>query len=140
MANNRFQKKSKKAFLIAKIQKLKLLKSYDFISCHQKNDKLTCKGEVSPNGCGVYKFSIIYRVGTAPKVYIKEPQIAYHKDIHMYQEGNLCLYFPNDMPWDDDIMIANTFVPWMIEWIIFYELWLRTKTWLGKSAPHGIVK
>ena len=28
-------------------------------------------------------------------------------------------------------LISNTIIPWTIEWLYFYELWLATGEWLG---------
>ena len=28
-------------------------------------------------------------------------------------------------------LIANTIIPWTVEWLYYYELWLATGEWLG---------
>lgn len=141
MANKRFYKTKKSPFLNLKVQKLGLEKYFNFIRCKIDKGKLICKGKVKPNGCKEeYSFSIHYKPEKPPKFYITNPKIAYNKELHMYKEGNLCLYFPDDMPWSDNISIAKKMIPWLIEWIIFYELWLITGMWFGKAAPHGNYK
>lgn len=36
--------------------------------------------------------------------------------------------------------IANTIIPWTIEWLYYYELWLATGEWLGGGDHPEIGK
>jgi hypothetical protein len=49
----------------------------------------------------------------------------------MYDQERLCLYRPHRREWTPAMMIANTIIPWISEWLYFYELWLVTGEWLG---------
>ncbi len=46
----------------------------------------------------------------------------------------LCLYSDNDLQCSDKI--ANTIVPWTINWLVVYEFWLATGIWKGGGVDH----
>lgn len=119
-------------------QKVLIEKNYTYLKCNTSKGTLTCKGKLQPNdACKEYTIKLIYKVGTQPKVKILEPQIEYNDEIHLYKSGNLCLFHSSDLIWNDDkIIIAETIIPWISEWIIFYEIWLITGKWLGKEIKH----
>lgn len=48
---------------------------------------------------------------------------------HVYREGVLCLHKAGE--WSQDMLIADTIVPWTCEWLIHYEIWLATGEWHG---------
>jgi hypothetical protein len=56
--------------------------------------------------------------------------------VHMYRDGQLCLFNPNRKEWNAGQSVADTIVPWTSEWLYFYEVWLRTGSWLG-GGDHG---
>ena len=39
-----------------------------------------------------------------------------------------CIDIPNSM---HNKLIANTIIPWTVEWLYYYELWQATGEWLG---------
>ena len=51
----------------------------------------------------------------------------------------LCLYDPVGDEWSPDRHIASTIVPWAIDWLYFYEEWVRTGEWKG-GGRHPIVR
>jgi hypothetical protein len=91
--------------------------------------------ETSP----VYKMEIRYQVGMAPKVRVRSPQLDMRVK-HLYEDGTLCLYWPEEWRWGKNCLIAETIVPWAAVWLYYYELWLDTGEWLGPSSPHGLPK
>lgn len=119
-------------------QKALIEKNYTYLKCKIIQGKLTCKGTLQPNdACKEYTIKLTYEVGTQPKVKILEPQIEYNDEIHLYKSGNLCLFHSSDLVWNDDkVIIAKTIIPWISEWIIFYEIWQITGKWLGKEIKH----
>ena len=77
---------------------------------------------------------------TKPKVYISEEELNVDdlEDIpHTYgikEEGrmryvSLCLYYKNE--WNSLMSISDTIVPWICEWLYYYEIWLITGSWCG---------
>jgi|SRR5690554_770413 len=52
---------------------------------------------------------------------------------HVYdsQKQQLCLYSPSKKEWNAHNYIINTIIPWISEWLYYYELWLPEGKWLG---------
>ena len=57
---------------------------------------------------------------------------------HIYKEdaapngGRICLYYPGDEgSWNFTELIAHKIVPWLAEWLLFYEGWLVTGEWFA---------
>jgi len=60
---------------------------------------------------------------------------------HVYDEPddpNLCLFDPAFGGWDASKAIGATTVPWIAEWLRFYEAWHATGIWHGGGRDHGI--
>jgi len=55
----------------------------------------------------------------------------------MYKDRSLCLYFPEDDQWKISDDVHKKIIPWVAEWLVFYELYLLTGRWLGPAAPHA---
>lgn len=58
---------------------------------------------------------------------------------HVYSTSKqrLCLYFPDGTEWHGGILLTDSVVPWISEWVFFYQLWLVTGDWLGGGIKHG---
>lgn len=48
----------------------------------------------------------------------------------------LCLYDPDTREWHPRLPVADTIVPWTIDWLACYEGWLATGEWTG-GGRHG---
>ena len=85
---------------------------------------------------------ISYRVGESPKVYVDKLALKRRKSSepipHTYPGDRPCLFFPPDeSEWSSSKIIAQTIVPWLTEWLFYYEAWLSTGTWQGGGVhPH----
>lgn len=88
---------------------------------------------------GRYKVRIVKSPGRAPRVFVLDPPLLPGTP-HLYREGNLCLYWPAEWTWDDHVDIATTILPWAAAWLLYYELWTETDTWLGPSSPHSALE
>lgn len=119
-------------------QKTLIDQYYDWLDCRLVNSiGLYGTGNLRPHkSCDKYEIELFYEVGKPPKVFIKKPKIEYHDDIHMYWDKSLCLYYPKDMPWGKHIMLVNTIIPWVSEWIVFYELWKESGKWEAPEVKH----
>ena len=52
----------------------------------------------------------------------------------------ICLYRYSEF--NSSKLLANTIIPWAIEWLYYYELWLATGEWLGggEHPENGVPK
>ena len=125
------------------LQKHYIEKTYDCFRCsvNGRTQSMKCKGIQQPlDYIESYEIEIRVKCGISPKVFVKNPKILYNKDIHMYREGHLCLYYPKDILWRSTTSIAEYTIPWTNEWIIYYELYKISGDWEGPAAPHGIIE
>jgi hypothetical protein len=81
-----------------------------------------------------YDVRIEYRVGAKPKVWVlglpsREEESESKKIPHRFTDGSICLFYGDE--WTADKSIARTIVPWLLEWLAFYEGWLVTGEWQG---------
>jgi hypothetical protein len=104
-------------------------------------DRLRFTCELQPTQLSrSYSCVIEYQVGQPPMVRVLQPQLVPDADgalPHFYHTTqSLCLYERGD--WYSWMPIANTIVPWAIEWLYFYELWLATGCWFGSGSSRAI--
>ncbi|WP_282773611.1 phospholipase D-like domain-containing protein [Phaeodactylibacter xiamenensis] len=134
------RQKFKKKFPFALYQKSAIEKTYDFLKCKVNNGQLICTGDLQPDGCEKYSIRIEFQAGFAPAVFITSHDIEPSNEIHIYKDGSLCLFYPGDLKWKNNLRISEYIIPWVAEWIVFYELWLMTGEWMGAEAPHSIIE
>jgi hypothetical protein len=96
---------------------------------------LSAKGRVRPDPlCREYVVQISYRLPKSPTVRLVDPPLEQREcqwPDHIYSGRLLCLYNPRRHEWDGADLISETIVPWISEWLYFYEIWLATGDWLG---------
>jgi hypothetical protein len=102
--------------------------------------QLDCELRLQPTPAScVYTVRLAYRHGTRPKITVTDPALQLHPDAktlpHVYTGDLLCLSYPGE--WHEDMLLAHTVVPWISEWLVYYELWLATGEWLGGGAHTG---
>ncbi|MGX7329910.1 hypothetical protein [Enterococcus bulliens] len=86
-----------------------------------------------------YSIEIIYNIDGICESWLNNlPTDIIKKDIpHIYKKDiknkkvNLCLYNPRKFEWKRENWISSTIIPWIIEWLFFFELWLATDKWYG---------
>lgn len=110
---------------------------------------LTARGWVCPSPVTrAYQTHLVYRECTAPQVFVLSPRLirrAIEPDTpipHTYGalepgQEQPCLYYPFSREWTPAKPLARTIMPWLLAWLIDYELWLATGEWLGGGMPHG---
>lgn len=120
-----------------KYQKQLVEKNFSFLSCKIVKNVLHCTGWLQPPNCNnQYKVLIEYVLGYEPKTTVLLPDIEPSKHIHMYKDKSLCLSFPPDLKWTEQSRVADLTVPWLAEWIVFYELYLvNGNVWEGPQSP-----
>lgn len=53
--------------------------------------------------------------------------------------SELCLFDPDAREWTRDMAVADTTIPWTIDWLASYEGWHATGEWTGGGRDHGPV-
>lgn len=48
---------------------------------------------------------------------------------HVYPDRSLCLHLAGEG--HQDLLATHTIIPWTLDWLFYYELWLATGTWYG---------
>jgi hypothetical protein len=114
------------------------------IECAVRASVLTCRGVVRPSPlCSDYQIRLEYHLGSSPKAWIDSPALVRRVPDepipHVYTIGGLrpCLFFPGGGEWQPDKWLALTIMPWLLLWLLFYEIWLATGEWWGEGVDHG---
>lgn len=103
--------------------------------CQVRQGSLICCGSLRPVDISDnYNIRLEYQVGLRPKVWVdglpaREAKPSGKLIPHRYADGTICLYYGNE--WTSDKVIAQTIMPWLLEWLFFYEGWLATGEWQG---------
>lgn len=93
-------------------------------------------GELKPfQYSDTYNVKICFRGKKSPNAFVLSPILKEDRP-HKYPDGSLCLYYPREQKWKPDWIIAQKFMPWVCEYLYFYEVWLETDIWYGDEAPH----
>ena len=88
-----------------------------------------------------------------PRVSVLTPQLRPRRNDpegqlpHVYYTGKgpldviLCLFDPDAREWSPAMSIAETTVPWSIDWLFAYEGWRATGEWkaTGKHVPPDLM-
>ena len=109
--------------------------------------RLVCRGRLRPSSVTrAYDIAVAYRLGAAPLALVEQPALIGRADQgeipHTYvadEYGPLrpCLYYPRDGDWSEDRALAWTIIPWLLEWLVEYEVWLVTGEWCGGGVAHA---
>lgn len=85
-----------------------------------------------------YTVKIIYKISDiSPKVWLIAPELQKvegKRPHHIYEvdeQGRcrLCVYDPKLKEWNQQMFIADSFVPWICTWLNIYEYWAITGEW-----------
>jgi hypothetical protein len=98
--------------------------------------KLIVEGNIQPTPLSNnYFFRLLYENKIKPDIEIIKPKLIRNfknEEIpHVYPGNRLCLYFPPANEWDPSKLITKYIIPWISEWLYYYEIWLSTGEWLG---------
>lgn len=83
-----------------------------------------------------YRIRIRYELGSRPRAFVLDPmpQRRHPRQPVIHTNGadnEPCLFTPEHGDWRPDMMLATTIVPWLMEWLVFYEAWFCTGRWDG---------
>ncbi|MEV6287703.1 hypothetical protein [Kribbella sp. NPDC051770] len=100
--------------------------------------RLNWFGDVQPTpDTRSYSLRLKAAVGQTPSVRVLRPALQPNEDgwlPHVYDTGDLCLSEYGD--WHPRMLFADTYVPWAMEWLMYYELWLATGLWYGDGPDN----
>ena len=131
------------------IQLWQLKKTYGnlIVKSRIKGSVLFCEILLTPSAeSNQYRILISYKLSDyAPRAYMIEPQIQMHDGKlpeHIYgfdkkDHPRLCVYYPNANEWNRQMLIATSYVPWILTWLNTYEYWLITGEWFYPAISHG---
>src|SRR5262245_523531 len=109
---------------------------YPHFNCRVRGGALVAEGDIRPTARSVaYRVRIEYRADEPPPGDVVSPELEPREDggrlPHVYPGNRLCLYLPGAGEWNPDMSLAHTIVPWISEWLFFYETWRALGVWLG---------
>lgn len=119
-------------------QMMLIQQNYDFLKCRIEENILICTGWIVSNDYkNKYKFQLRCVSGAEPKSIILEPSnVEPCTAIHMYEDHSLCLHYPPDMKWSGWTHIYQYTIPWIVEWVHYYEIYLiNGGIWEGRQSP-----
>lgn len=129
-------------------QKVALCSTYKDAHCSidKKKSQLLWSGKIRPSALSKeYAVVLFYRLGESPKVWVigdELEQLDNSSFPHKYRIDRenkmvrICLYRYSEF--NSSKFLSNTIIPWTVEWLYFYELWLATGEWLGGGEhPDG---
>jgi len=109
----------------------------------RRDGTLVWRGRVLPHeGCRLYRVRVEYRRGQYPSVTIEEPRLKPREPggviPHTYPGPRPCLFYWREDEWNATMLIADTIIPWTMEWLFFYEYWHATGEWQGGGVDHAL--
>jgi hypothetical protein len=116
------------------LQNLHILHRFPGFTYRRERGAGVWRGTLQPRRLSQkYRVAISYRLCSCPTVKVIAPTLL-AKAPHRWSDGTLCLFYPKESPWRQDMLIATTILPWTALWLYYYELWLDTGKWLGPSS------
>ena len=143
MASKKFQREKK---LTLTQQKIAIERKYNksIINCDIEKGVLKCRQRVKPTDISrEYEITLEYKIPKSPVVYLinqglmkDSEEILPHCYERKFYDGNkervqLCLFYSKCAEWNGTMFLADTIVPWAIEWLYYYEQWRMTGEWYG---------
>lgn len=102
---------------------------------------LSFQMELSPSPASrIYQCELQVPAGLAfPNMIVKSPNLqslAEGKKLpHIYPYSGkgtrLCLWQPKYKEWDWSMRLSETYIPWTVEWLFYFEHWMDTGLWVG---------
>lgn len=104
-----------------------------------KYNSIEWRGTITPAALSdTYLVSVAYQIPLRPKIRILEPELRLFpgktKLPHVFSDGTICVHLHEE--WNARMIIAETIIPWIPQWLYFYEVWQFTGEWEGKGHGH----
>jgi hypothetical protein len=85
-----------------------------------------------------YLIRVTYRLRSRPVIAVLSPALGLAKGKiklpHTYADGQLDICVHESDEWNSKLLIADTIMPWVSQWLRFYEYWEQTGSWEGKGS------
>jgi hypothetical protein len=134
MGLNQFEYSQLKLTVNLALQSLHILHRFPTFAYSRERGVGVWRGTLQPRPLSPkYRVAVSYRLDSYPTVKVITPALL-PKAPHLWSNGTLCLFYPKESPWQRDMLIATTILPWTALWLYYYELWLDTGKWLGPSS------
>lgn len=115
-------------------------KEFKWLSFQVKGRSLKGKGTLELNG-RKYQFKLLYSPffsNRFDRVTVETKNLIKCADTHFNGDGSLCLYHPIlDLKGKSYFELVEV-IPWISEWVYYYDKFLEYKTWIGPEYPHNI--
>jgi hypothetical protein len=113
--------------------------------CTIRKNTLWWRGKIQPTPLSPkYTVLLTYNLCCSPKVWVlgdelqklDSPDFPHHYSIDVDKKKvNICLYRYSEF--SKNKLLTKTIIPWTVEWLYFYEIWLATGEWCGGGEhPH----
>jgi len=120
------------------LQALWLRRSFPDSTVSLTARRLTWAARVQPLQISrAYSLQLIADHARTPSIYVTDPPLRPDETgrlPHVYDDGSLCVAEPGD--WKRHMLFVDTFVPWALEWLVYYELWRATGIWHGDGPDR----
>jgi hypothetical protein len=109
---------------------------------------LFAEGEIRPSPLTrVYRIRLAYKPGRRPTVEVLDPKLERRPSSpdepipHTYNDTKRgderpCCFDPDVPDWNPGMQLATSVIPWVLAWLVDYEIWTATGMWLGGGRPH----
>lgn len=122
------------------LQYIKMKKDFNNWDIRLRNNILRCVGFIQPTPASIsYKVMVKYKMSSEPIIKVLEPEIkTCPEEIlpHVYEKDILCLYYPVTKEWNKSKYISQFIIPWISEWLYYFEVWKISKKWFGRAIKH----
>lgn len=134
MAKKKIPLKNKKISVI--LQTYRICSYYKNIiyKKEQTSNKVKIYFKIKPcDFCRVFSVRMEYSNSMLPRIYVINPDIYEEnnkKPEHIYdwRKGRICLFMPKEINFSS---YYDVIIPWISEWIFYYEIWRITGNWDG---------
>ncbi len=115
---------------------------YLHFDVRRSGNVVTWTGAVHPSDMSPeYRVRVRYALDDQPEIQVLSPALRDREGEpipHVYPANILCTYLPRT-EWTPAHLIADTIVPWISDWLWFYEVWHGTGEWLA-DGEHPAAK
>lgn len=134
------------------VQQLQMRAVWPELDTRVERGVLVVRGFVRPTAVTRrYKIRLTYRLERAPQLFVVDPRLERRCEQpdapipHTYNQNTPgseepCVYYPYSREWAPTMSLATTIMPWLLTWLVDYEVWQATGQWLGGGVPHGSTK
>jgi hypothetical protein len=133
-SKSRYQRKARTPLAV---RSFGLKRAFPLSEYRLKNDKLFWKGTLQPTALSTpFEVVITCKQYASPEIWVYVGEVQDIESIpHKYETDKtnnrvrICLCLPSE--YETEWGFLTAIIPWTIEWLYFYEIWLATGEWRG---------